>query len=284
MHVFRLIAFTASIAAAAPALADDYASTVAATNPQANFRLTVPNEPSTVGGYATTWSATTTAGPGAPIAADPANTGAVFTPTDANSPGIATGLFGGFNGRGSINLWANLATLPSIAGRTFALAGESQVGNDLDFQIGTDNVLRFYTGAGENTGYQLTNDFAGEWHMLTASYDGTLGSDSYRNIYVDGVRVGSFTGGVNPAAKTSQFVIGYNTVFGGRAFAGSIDEVTAWNYGLSDDQVAAIYASSFDAETGGGVPEPASWAMLIMGFGLVGGAARRRSRGALARA
>ncbi len=27
---------------------------------------------------------------------------------------------------------------------------------------------------------------------------------------------------------------------------------------------------------GGGVPEPATWAMLIMGFGLVGSAARRR--------
>ncbi len=31
----------------------------------------------------------------------------------------------------------------------------------------------------------------------------------------------------------------------------------------------------------GGVPEPATWAMLILGFGLVGAAARRRDRGVL---
>jgi PEP-CTERM motif len=41
------------------------------------------------------------------------------------------------------------------------------------------------------------------------------------------------------------------------------------NYGLNELRV-------FDAPPTGGVPEPASWAMMITGFGLVGGAMRRR--------
>ena len=35
---------------------------------------------------------------------------------------------------------------------------------------------------------------------------------------------------------------------------------------------------SVDAQLGAGVPEPATWAMMIGGFGLVGGAMRRRTR------
>jgi hypothetical protein len=35
---------------------------------------------------------------------------------------------------------------------------------------------------------------------------------------------------------------------------------------------------NFDAVIPGGVPEPASWALMIAGFGLVGAAARRRQR------
>jgi len=35
-------------------------------------------------------------------------------------------------------------------------------------------------------------------------------------------------------------------------------------------------AFEFDDIAANAVPEPASWAMLIMGFGLVGAAARRR--------
>jgi hypothetical protein len=41
--------------------------------------------------------------------------------------------------------------------------------------------------------------------------------------------------------KTSQFTIGASTVFGGRFFDGSIDEVALWNRSLSAAEVAAIY-------------------------------------------
>ena len=283
MRPVALIAATAVALAAAPVAAQDYNATVAGTNPLANFRLTAPGTPSTVGGYSTTYSATTGTGPGAPILADPTNTGATFTGSNAAPSEVTTGLFGGIAGKGSINLWVNLTALPSTVGHIFSLASEAQFGNDFDFQIETDNALRFYTGGGENTGFALdTTTLVGQWHMLTASYDGTLGASSFRNLYVDGALAAGFTGGVNAATKTSQFTIGYNDVFGGRDFAGSIDEVSVWNYGLSDGQVAAIYRSAGQPSVAGGVPEPATWAMLVGGFGLAGGALRRRRTATLA--
>jgi hypothetical protein len=47
-----------------------------------------------------------------------------------------------------------------------------------------------------------------------------------------------------------------------------------------DNGNAAIIASSVD-QISGNVPEPASWAMMIAGFGLVGAAARRRRNSAV---
>ena len=40
----------------------------------------------------------------------------------------------------------------------------------------------------------------------------------------------------------------------------------------------SIYADNITFTLGGAVPEPATWAMMIAGFGLVGGAMRRRER------
>jgi hypothetical protein len=56
--------------------------------------------------------------------------------------------------------------------------------------------------------------------------------------------------------------------FGGAGFQGGLDE----SWAIDNFALSAIFH-----EGGGGViPEPATWAMLIAGFGLVGAAARRR--------
>jgi PEP-CTERM motif len=39
-----------------------------------------------------------------------------------------------------------------------------------------------------------------------------------------------------------------------------------------------VYAVNFDGLAAGGIPEPASWALMLGGFGLVGSAMRRRQR------
>ncbi len=61
----------------------------------------------------------------------------------------------------------------------------------------------------------------------------------------------------------SDFIVTFR--FGGAGFQGGADE----SWGIDNWSLAAIPA-------GGTVPEPASWALLIAGFGLVGASARRR--------
>lgn len=75
--------------------------------------------------------------------------------------------------------------------------------------------------------------------------------------------------------SVSSMLIGFhstsNAYTGGRFYhvGGSLD----FQFPNRD---MAIYAVS--SETSAAVPEPASWAMLITGFGLVGGSLRRRSK------
>ncbi len=279
----RKILFLGAVAivAAVPAGAADYVTTVEASNPLAYFRLTAPGTPSGVNGYTTTYTATTgttAPGGGAPIAADPTNTAATFAGNNAAPSEVHTGLSGGIPGTGSINAWINLAQLPSAAGHIFTVAGESQPGDDFDFQIQTYNWDYAYTGGGENTSYALpTTGLVGNWHMITATYQG--GGSGFRDLYFDGIQVATFSGGVNGATKTSQFNIGYSDVFTGRDFSGAIDEVAVWNYGLTAAQVGDIYASAANpaAPPAGTVPEPASWALMLAGFGAVGGVMRRRA-------
>ena len=91
-----------------------------------------------------------------------------------------------------------------------------------------------------------------------------------------------------PVAADFQFVGAYSTL----GFACAADFfATAFTCDFGDGQAGAVFnnpASQFvgnpnvdtwvvrDAGTGGAVPEPASWAMLIAGFGLVGAIQRRR--------
>ena len=84
---------------------------------------------------------------------------------------------------------------------------------------------------------------------------------------------------------TGETIFGIH--FGGGSVLGNVtafykfdagDGMTAIPFatkGLSD---LVLYQTGVFNEVPGGVPEPATWAMLIAGFGLVGWSARRRSR------
>jgi len=67
-------------------------------------------------------------------------------------------------------------------------------------------------------------------------------------------------------------VVGLSTGIGSGwngSFAGAVDQIT---YGTATGSTTF----NFDTAAAGGVPEPASWAMMIGGFGVVGGTLRRR--------
>jgi hypothetical protein len=126
--------------------------------------------------------------------------------------------------------WVNLAALPSASNHILYVAGESENGNDLDLQFeGKDNI-RFFTAAGGVLDYKPNPaTLVNQWHMVVATMDVTAKS---RVIYWDGALVNSDQDPGKPN-KTRAFSIGESTVFSGRFFNGSIDEVALWNRALS---------------------------------------------------
>lgn len=127
------------------------------------------------------------------------------------------------------------------------------VGNDSPANSTSDRALRLTTSnyaqfqicnaAGSTctftaTGNQALND--GNWHHLVGVYDGT---NVY--IYVDGKEQGRDTGAVGRRDYTTpRLNIGHSRNAADSAniyFTGQIDEVKAWNYNLTAEQVKIDY-------------------------------------------
>lgn len=135
-----------------------------------------------------------------------------------------------------------------------------------------EGVYSWY-GNGGGTGYTSvkfgpTNEV--QFAAGSGWFDGTALSLQYEVL----------SGGSTIASGTIPGISGY-TGFGYFGFSGAtFDElklqVQASGYTGGFD-AAAYEAGAFDAfTTGGAVPEPASWALMIAGFGMVGFAMRRR--------
>ena len=277
MLSYRIAQFALLIPALTFTVKADFVTTVEASNPLAYWRLDSTNSASVVNGYTTSYqngATTTPPGGGAPLTGYSGNAALSLNGNNASPQYASTSLSGGINGAGSIMAWVNLAALPSTSNTFFYVAGESQPGNDLDLQFQNDNKLYFFTGGGENTSYTPdASTLVGNWHLIVATYDA---SAQFRDIYWDGASAATYSGGVNGAAKSSTFNIGYSTVFGGRDFNGLIDEVGVWNYALSASQVAGIYASAGTDGNPTATPEPASLALMGLGGSALFAAKRAR--------
>jgi len=190
------------------------------------------------------------------------------------SSGGTKPLVGGISNSGSVLATIDLASLPSVAGRVFSIAGSSAFGDDLDLQIDRDNIIRFFTDGGSYVGNaQLTAADLNKSIEIAATFT----ASTIRNLYINGALVASNVPGGH-SDSNNPFYVGQSNVFGGRYFDGSITDVGFFNTQLTAAQVASIYASSPTGGGGGGpVPEPAALALLGLGAaGLV--IARRRSR------
>lgn len=160
----------------------------------------------------------------------------------------------------------------------------------------TDTSTNFATyGLGAHTALRLKFDllFQDSWDSLDGAFGTapdilyvTINGTSYEwtvnnasgSIFDVGPGVVISTGSNLVGSYWADTVVSYNFLiphtdsdfivtfrFGGAGFQGGTDE----SWGIDNWSLAAIPAS-------GAVPEPASWALLIAGFGLVGASARRR--------
>jgi PEP-CTERM motif len=150
-----------------------------------------------------------------------------------------------FVGKGSAAYNVDLGAIVNGIDRGLGLNNQSSVLGEL-FNYGAINAgdsIKFYIKV-NSTGDIFTNEIADN-------------ADGKQHVYA---LIGGYTGGdfgipLSPSTPGSYF--GFEDLFGGGDF----------NY--ADLQ--------FIARTGDlAVPEPASWALMISGFGLVGGAMRRR--------
>ncbi|WP_293379160.1 LamG-like jellyroll fold domain-containing protein [Phenylobacterium sp.] len=211
-------------------------------------------------------------GAGTGFGTDP-NQSSLVLPNTPNTGSYATAgganpLQGGVSSTGTVAAWINLASLPSTAGRIFSIAGESQGGDDLDLQIdNSDNQLRFYTNGGGYVGAATDFDSSSlnQWIFVVGTFSDTGTTD----LYVDGVLAG--TGGPGGhGAENEPFYVGQSNAFGNREFDGSLGGVALFDTQLTGDQVEGLYKAAEGTNTGGGVPEPAAWALMLVGFGGLG--------------
>jgi hypothetical protein len=235
----------------------DFAAAVVATHPVAYYRLDTPSGKSQVG--STTYSANggvTSGSPGAAIAGSSGN----YAKLDGTSGSIFTTQKGGVGASASIMAWVNLAELPSKTGHLVYVAGESEIGNDLDVQFDTDNQVKFWTAAGGHISYTPpTATLLNRWHMVVVTLDTATHT---RSLYWDG-KLAAHDAGGGESGKKTVFTIGASPTFTGRFFKGGIEEVALWNRALNASDVTAIYtASTASASTSatasavGGSPTP----------------------------
>lgn len=129
---------------------------------------------------------------------------------------------------------------------------------------------------------QLVTLVAGETYDIGFDYYAPLNginnpNDASLQFLVNGVQVGSTLTAGGASGTPAQTWFNFNTQF--VAAANGPQTYTFEFRGLgataADFAIDRVYATA-------AVPEPATWAMLILGFGIIGGAMRRRTSLAIA--
>lgn len=180
----------------------------------------------------------------------------------------------GFEGIGSTSVY------PGASGYTEQGITVTYVGGPgniwTDSQPTPDGVYSWYPNGGSNGYTRIT--FGG----TVTAVEFLAGSGWFGGTAVLFYDV--LLGGVSQASGSAGIVPVFNDGFAFYGFSGgSFDEVRLQvrTDGGTFFDPSAYEAGAFDAiqigDGTGGVPEPATWAMMILGFGLVGAAARRRT-------
>ncbi len=178
---------------------------------------------------------------------------------------------------------------PFAGSTALATPGRQIVGGERfipDFDIGSDVLVFNPQAFGTTNGFQLFNGLAGDLPtggfnfivLQTFDFDGDpLNGNQLNAGQAANLIANAFT------QPGSGFFIYFNSglnlprlVFSTDLSSSEADlKIVARFTGLTGDAGKAMLPE-FTTSKVGNVPEPASWAMMITGFGLVGAAARRR--------
>ncbi len=149
-----------------------------------------------------------------------------------------------------------------------------------DHTTGTGNML-FVDGAGANTGYFWSQTFA---VTPGADYAFSIWATSVNEHDARAVLLATINGITVLPATTLQYTTGDTATtwlqYTGTWSAGAATSATLQLFDTNiiyDYNDFAIDDISLERVPGAAVPEPASWAMMIGGFALMGGTLRRRS-------
>ena len=135
--------------------------------------------------------------------------------------------------------------------------------NDNGFYIREGNLVYYEAGSFPGTGVFTAN----------TPLDVVFARDaSGVSIYLNGILDSSFSpGGFSPPSSEILADMKFFIDDAGEETGGTIDFIKLYDSKLTGSDVATLYGAP------AAVPEPASWAMMIMGFGLMGGMMRRRA-------
>lgn len=107
-----------------------------------------------------------------------------------------------------------------------------------------------------------------DWHHIAFSWDGSI-----QRVYLDGALVDSkATSGSLTGIYNQGLVVGARYSKDTQFVRGSIDNVRISDVALSSSQLG-FFTDGLSA-----VPEPATWATMLLGFGLIGAGMRYRRR------
>lgn len=166
----------------------------------------------------------------------------------------------------TVNLNTSPATYTATFGNTFEVSGTGGFTSVTGLNGTMNGTLSFAAAEGTTISQNLANFFVfndgrgGTYNfsptsVLTQAYSFTPGVSSSVGLYILGNVADAFQ---SFTATPSSLSLSFNST-GGSPYSASAT--------LSVPPAGAV----------GAVPEPASWALMIVGFGMVGGAMRRRN-------
>lgn len=181
-----------------------------------------------------------------------------FSDFETQSPGTTSG----FTIVNTADVWTKEDNTAGI---------ELQFGSTGGAPFGAGNRVKVELDSNSNSGMYYTIQNAG---LYTLSFLFSPRPDvgplsNIVKLFLDGVELGSYTGGPNGTTIWSEKIVGPFTAQAGQKLifraGGTSESLGGYLDNIKLEQVAAV-------------PEPATWMMMLFGFGLVGFSMRRRQK------